>query len=124
MIQINKIEREIEFRLGPNGRLVLRAFVILLTNTVLALMVLGTTRVFELTIDYLYGKEPRILGTALLRYLTEGMYVLDLLIINIFFISALVKIFRLWVREIEQSAKSRFRKELLGWSAGFSIAAR
>ena len=85
MIPINKLERKIEFRLGAHKR-VLRVFVALVTNAVMCLMVIATTRVFEILIDYLYDRgDLKFFAAVPFRRIIDG---LDILIITVFVISA------------------------------------
>jgi hypothetical protein len=92
MIPINKLERKIEFRLGAHKR-VLRAFVALVTNAVMALMVIAATRVFEILIDYLYGgRDLKFFTGVSFRRILDG---LDFLIITFFAISALAALVKI-----------------------------
>jgi hypothetical protein len=92
MIPINKLERKIEFRLGAYKR-VLRALVALVTNAVMALMVIAATRVFEILIDYLYGgRDLKFFTGVPFRRILDG---LDFLIITVFAISALAALVKI-----------------------------
>jgi hypothetical protein len=84
MIPINKLERKIEYRLRAHKRLV-RAFVALVTNAVMCLMVIASARVFEILINY-YGRDLKFFTTVPFRRILDG---LDILIITVFAISAL-----------------------------------
>jgi hypothetical protein len=96
MIHIDRLEREIEFRLPRGMRLVLRALVAVLTNAVLALMVLASIRAFGILADYLVGRELTFFGGVSFRSVSN---VLDAMTIIIFTISALARLVRMLTDE-------------------------
>jgi hypothetical protein len=91
MISINKLERIIEYRLRAHKRVV-RAFVALVTNAVMCLMVIASARVFEILINYLYGRDLKFFIAVPFRRIIDG---LDYLIITVFVISALAALVKI-----------------------------
>jgi hypothetical protein len=87
IIPINKLERKIEYRLRAHKRVV-RAFVALVTNAVMCLMVIASARVFEILINY-YGGDLKFFTAVPFRR------VLDILIITVFAISALAALVKI-----------------------------
>lgn len=80
---IDSFERSIEHRLDGSRRMLWQVFVVLVTNAAACLLVMGSTRVFEIVVQ---GRVDRVV----FRYLESAFDALDVVLVVAFALSAIL----------------------------------
>jgi len=95
-MQIDKAERNLEFRLRPLWRQPLRATIVFFTNAVVTLGLIGATKGFEVIFEYIVGRNFLLFSALSIKSL---LGVSDILILILFFASTIVQTVRILVDE-------------------------
>jgi len=95
-MEINKTERAIELRIRPGWRNPLRAALVILTNFVAVLLLLGVTKGFEIIFDYIVGSDIKIFYFFTINKFLE---ITNVLILVLFIASTVVQMAQVLTQE-------------------------
>ena len=95
-MEINKTERAIELRIRPGWRNPFRATLVILTNFVVVLLLLGATKAFEIIFDYIVGTDIKIFSFFSISKFLE---ITNVLILVLFIASTVVQMVQVLTQE-------------------------